>query len=213
MLIAGARGHGLEVLEVLLKSGYSKNDILFFDEDPKRKEQLRNGVRVITDLDGVKTHFQDSNFFCLGVGNPIFRENLLNLLVQLGGKLKPLVLDTSFISYSSCGQFDGMPFSFIGWETTFGKLVLVNTRAHVHHQCQVGEFSEIGPAAILLGNCQVGKKCRIGAGAVVLPGVEIGDQVVVGAGAVVTKDFPDNQILVRIPAAPLPKTRIMIVGF
>ena len=205
MVIAGAGGHGLEVLEVLLKSGYSKNDILFFDEDPKRKEQLLSGVRVITDLDGVRTHFQDSNFFCLGVGNPIFRENLFNLLVQFGGELKPVVSDSSFISHSSSGQFDGMPFSFIGPETKFGQGVLVNTRAHVHHQCRVGEFSEIGPAAILLGNCQVGKKCRIGAGAVVLPGVEIGDQVVVGAGAVVTKNFPDNQILVGIPAAPLQK--------
>lgn len=205
MVIAGAGGHGLEVLEVLLKSGYSKNDILFFDEDPKKKEQLPSGVRVIIDLDRVRTHFQDSNLFCLGVGNPIFRENLYKLLLQVGGELKPLVSDSSFISHSSLGQFDGMPFSFIGPETKFGQGVLVNTRAHVHHQCQMGEFSEIGPAAILLGNCQIGKKCKIGSGAVILPGVVIGDQVVVGVGAVVTKNVSDNEVLVGIPAAPLPK--------
>jgi acetyltransferase-like isoleucine patch superfamily enzyme len=98
-----------------------------------------------------------------------------------------------------------MAFSFVGPQTQLGKGVLVNSRANVHHESVIGEYSEIGPGALILGRVKIGKKCRIGAGAVVLPGVEIGDQVVVGAGAVVTKNVPDNQILVGIPAAPLQK--------
>ena len=40
----------------------------------------------------------------------------------------------------------------------------------------------------------------IGANATVLPGVTIGKNAIVGAGAVVTKDVPDNCIVVDVPA-------------
>ena len=93
-----------------------------------------------------------------------------------------------------------MPFSFIRPETKIGIGVLINTRAHVHHECRVGDFSDIGPGAMLLGNSQAGKRCRIGAGAVLLPGIKLGDDVVVGAGAVVTKDWSNNSKIVGVPA-------------
>ncbi len=203
MVIAGAGGHGLEVLEILFKNGFSKNDILFFDQDLQKSEQFIRGIRVVSDLDEVKRHFSISNFFCLGVGNPAFRESLFSLLGQAGGIFKPLLADSSFLSHSAIGQFDAMPFSFVGPETKIGRGVLINTRAHIHHECEVGDFSDIGPGAMLLGNSQAGKRCRIGAGAVLLPGIKIGDDVIVGAGAVVTKDWPMNSKVVGVPAKSL----------
>lgn len=44
------------------------------------------------------------------------------------------------------------------------------------------------------------KNCWIGAGSTILPGVTVGENSVVGAGAVVTKDVPDNVIVVGNPA-------------
>lgn len=35
MIIAGAEGNGVEVL---LKTGFSKNDILFFEQNPKKND-------------------------------------------------------------------------------------------------------------------------------------------------------------------------------
>jgi sugar O-acyltransferase (sialic acid O-acetyltransferase NeuD family) len=200
MVIAGAGGHGLEVLEVLLKNGVSKNEILFFDEDPKKSYRFIREIRVVFDMSELKQHFITSNAFYLGVGNPTFRENLFKLLNQVGGMFKPLLADSSFLSHSVIGQFDAMPFSFIGPETKIGKGVLINTRAHVHHECKVGDFTDIGPGAMLLGNSQAGKRCRIGAGAVLLPGIKIGDDVIVGTGAVVTKNFDSGSKIVGIPA-------------
>ena len=40
----------------------------------------------------------------------------------------------------------------------------------------------------------------IGGGAIILPGVTIGENAIVGAGSVVTKDVPDNAIVVGNPA-------------
>ena len=40
----------------------------------------------------------------------------------------------------------------------------------------------------------------IGAGAVILPGLTVGERAMVGAGAVVTKDVPDDAVVVGNPA-------------
>ena len=44
------------------------------------------------------------------------------------------------------------------------------------------------------------KNCWVGAGSTILPGVTIGENAVVGAASVVTKDVPDNAIVVGNPA-------------
>ena len=46
----------------------------------------------------------------------------------------------------------------------------------------------------------VKKGASIGANATILPGIKIGQNAMVGAGAVVTKDVPDNAIVVGNPA-------------
>lgn len=90
----------------------------------------------------------------------------------------------------------------------------------------VGKNSMIDMNAVLGGRAIVGANCHIGAGtviagviepasavpvviedgvviganAVVLEGVHIGRNAVIGAGAVVTRDVPDNAVMVGVPA-------------
>lgn len=47
---------------------------------------------------------------------------------------------------------------------------------------------------------RIRRKAWIGAGATILPGITIGENAVVGAASVVTKDVPDNTIVVGNPA-------------
>jgi acetyltransferase-like isoleucine patch superfamily enzyme len=56
----------------------------------------------------------------------------------------------------------------------------------------------------------LGRGCVIGAGAVVLPELSIGSNSVVGAGSVVTKDVPDNCLVLGVPAKVV---RTGIAGF
>ncbi|EGR2796180.1 N-acetyltransferase [Vibrio navarrensis] len=47
---------------------------------------------------------------------------------------------------------------------------------------------------------RVKKRASIGANATILPGITIGENAMVGAGSVVTKDVPENAVVVGNPA-------------
>jgi maltose O-acetyltransferase len=87
----------------------------------------------------------------------------------------------------------------IGAGTMFGPAVQVLTATHpidAAARAAGPEYSK--PIAI-------GRDCWIGGGAIIQPGVTIGDRCIVGAGAVVTRDVPDDTIVVGNPARPLVK--------
>lgn len=67
-----------------------------------------------------------------------------------------------------------------------------------YHQVTIGDIGGQGKAATL------GNNVMLGAGAKVIGDVIIGDNVIVGANAVVTKDVPDNMVVVGNPARFLP---------
>lgn len=50
-----------------------------------------------------------------------------------------------------------------------------------------------------IGCVDIGNDVFIGFGCVVLPGVKIGNRVIVGAGTIVSKDVPDNVVIVGNP--------------
>lgn len=203
MIIAGAGGHGLEVAFILKKIGIPSTDLYYFDEDPSRSQDPLVKDSLILSIEELKNKLRQDSRFVLGVGNPVHREKLFQMLSSLGGNAIGMNCLSNLDSEKPIGYFDALPYSFIGPQTQIGLGVLVNTRAHIHHECVVGDFSEIGPGAIVLGAAKIGSKCRIGAGAILLPGVVLGDEVVVGSGAVVTKSFSQQCVLVGIPAAPL----------
>lgn len=201
MVIAGAGGHGLEVRQTLIQEGINPSEIFFFDENAtqiQRQGINGNGFYEVSEL---KKYFEHNPLFVLGVGNPIYREKLFYMLTSLGGSAFGIGNVFTSQQRNPSFIFDLMPFSFIGPDTKIGQGVLINTRAHIHHECLVGDFSEIGPGAMLLGASKIGRKCRIGAGAIILPEIEIGDEVIVGAGAVVTKNVKGmGKIVKGIPA-------------
>ena len=87
--------------------------------------------------------------------------------------------------------------------TKIGRFVKINTAATVTHECFIGDYATIAPRAILLGRVKISEGAYIGANATILPGMMIGKNSIIGAGAVVTKNVPNGETWVGVPAKRL----------
>jgi len=64
-------------------------------------------------------------------------------------------------------------------------------------------YPRVSPGGFSLEKTRVGRNASIGAGAVVRCGITIGPFAMVGAGSVVTKDVPEDAVVVGVPAERL----------
>ncbi|MCH7408643.1 acetyltransferase [Belliella sp. DSM 111904] len=203
MILVGAGGHALEVLDILEIEG--KLDIKLYDDINPDIISVRN-YRVIKNKLDLLEVFKNDNQFVIAVGNPKHRQALYQFFKSLGGELVSLRSQTSTISkYSSLDYVDVMDQCFIGPYVKIGKGTLINTAANVHHESTLGEFVEIGPGAVILGKVKIGSFTLIGANATILPNIQIGANCVIGAGAVVTKNVSDDSVVYGITVQKLNK--------
>lgn len=86
---------------------------------------------------------------------------------------------------------------FVGDSVMFGPNVTVATAGHPIDpalRLKVGQFNI---------PVHIGNNVWIGANSVILPGITIGDNSVIGAGSIVTKDIPENVVVVGNPCRVL----------
>lgn len=83
------------------------------------------------------------------------------------------------------------------WLITIGDNVTLAPRVHIlAHDASTKKF--LGYTKI--GRVDVGNNVFVGAESVILPGVRIGNNVIIGANSTVTRDIPDNTVVVGSPA-------------
>ena len=81
-----------------------------------------------------------------------------------------------------------------------GAGVIVNSGSIVEHDVQVGAFSHLAPASLLLGECRIGEETLVGGGSVVLPGVSVGNRATIAAGGVAVHEIVDGSVVRGVPA-------------
>jgi sugar O-acyltransferase (sialic acid O-acetyltransferase NeuD family) len=211
MIIAGAKGHAKEVIQVLeaATAGRPVAGVYLFDDvSAGAGETLFGAYPILTTVDQLRAVFRTDRPFVLATGSPASRYALAVKLRAAGGELTSLVAPTVLTGNHGVHLEPGlnlMHHVLITNDVTIGEGTLVNAGAAVHHDVRVGRYNEIGPGARLLGNCRTGDFCRVGAAATLLPGVTVGNHVVVGAGAVVTRDLEDHAVAVGVPARVIKK--------
>jgi serine O-acetyltransferase len=75
------------------------------------------------------------------------------------------------------------------------KEVIIGMNCNISHQVTLG----VANRGVRKGNPVIGNDVYIGPGAKVIGNVHVGNNVAIGANCVVTKDVPDNSVVVGVP--------------
>jgi sugar O-acyltransferase (sialic acid O-acetyltransferase NeuD family) len=203
MLIIGAKGFAKEVLEVVHQLNQLDNLAFYDDINDDISGSLYNKFPILKTTAEASKYFQIvDNRFTIGIGNPVLRKIIYKKFTVLGG------IFTSTISQSGIGNYDisiGEGSNILSGVTISNSVkigigTILYYNSIITHDCVIGDFVEISPCVTILGRCKIGNYCQIGANSTILPDLTIGNNVVVGAGAVVTKNIPDNCVVVGVPA-------------
>lgn len=202
MIVIGAKGFAKELLEILYENGV--HEICFFDDVTKVVPKTLYGkYPVITDIEELAEVLKLSPNFIIGVGGTVIREKVAQKIISVGGRLQSLVSNKASVGHFGTTYSDGTVIlngAIITNDVTIGEGCIINKSSILSHDVTIGNYCEVSPGARLLGRVIIDDYTSVGTNAVILPSVKIGRNCVIGAGAVVTKDVPDNQTVVGIPA-------------
>ncbi len=200
IIVIGAGGHAKVVIDALKKSGAEIQGVA--EIDPKKAGGALLGVPVI---DESALPAPGAVALANGVGSvkdtKARRAAFLRLKEQ-GYRFQTVIHPSGVIGEDVViGEgAEIMAGAVIQPGTRIGANSIVNTRASVDHDCQIGDHVHIAPGAALSGSVMMGDGCHVGAGATVMQGKTIGRGAVVGAGAVVVDDVPPGVTVYGVPA-------------
>ena len=202
MLIIGAKGHAVEVLQCL--NAAEREQVVFFDGITPNSPGYLFGIYPLlhTSTDARSYLANTDSRFILGLGGPSLRRHLAVQFRGWGGILTSVVAPTAVVGPFATfgGGLNIMQHTLVSPTATLGEGVLLNAGAAVHHDSMVGDYCEISPGARILGHCRLGHSCWVGASAVILPGVVVGQEAIIGAGAIVTRSVEAGTTVVGLPA-------------
>ena len=78
--------------------------------------------------------------------------------------------------------------------------IVVNPNARIGNYCRIHQNTTIGNNGHNNLASIFGDYCFIGANSCILGNLELGNNIIISAGSVVTKSFPDNSVLMGVPA-------------
>lgn len=196
--VIGAGGHGKVVADVAERAGWA--DVVFLDARFAAGDSEHAHWPLVAVPEDALTQRCDGYF--VAIGSSAARQQWCEWLMGNGLPLVSLVDPSAVVSEYARIEPGVIVVAgaVINVDSHLSRGVIVNTRACVDHDCQIGAYSHICPATALAGSVTVGTHSWIGIGSQVKQGIHIGDGVMVGAGATVVSDINDGLTVVGTPA-------------
>lgn len=195
LVILGAGGHCLSVIDVATQAGWIVAGLITQPEDRCKLPVPILGTDA--DLPEIRQQYAQA---IVGVGqikSATTRQRLYELLQQCGFTLPVL---KSPLAHVGIGAEVGagtvvMHYALVNACAQVGENCIINSRALVEHETIVGDHCHISTGAILNGAVRVGSGTFVGSGAVVKQGVTIGKNCLIAMGVNITRDVADGSLV------------------
>lgn len=199
--VIGAGGHGKVVADVAERAGWPQ--IVFFDVRFGEGDRAHAYWPLVAVPEDAAVNGCDGYFVAIGNGHvrQQWCEWLQDNDLPLVSLIDPAAVVSNYVTIEAGVLI--VAGAVVNVDSCLSVGAIVNTRASVDHDCHIGPYSHICPAAALAGTVSVGAHSWLGIGSQVKQGVCIGDDVVVGAGATVVSDISNNLTVVGTPARSL----------
>jgi UDP-perosamine 4-acetyltransferase len=208
VVVIGAGGHAKVVIELIRAQG--RYDVVgCTDREPERGDVV--GAPILGSDDVLPALYEQGVRHCfIALGDNALRRKVAAQVTALGFELVNAISPKAVVSPTArLGRGVAvMAGAVINAATVVEDLAIINTRAAVDHDCQIGEAAHVAPRAALAGGVRIGPRALVGAGATVVPGVSVGEATVIGAGATVISNLGPNLVVVGVPAKPLQRPNI-----
>jgi sugar O-acyltransferase (sialic acid O-acetyltransferase NeuD family) len=209
LVLFGAGGHALEVLDVVLKSETIYSSIKFCVSEPSGSQFVN--YELISWKEFLNSSPGES-LVHLAIGDSSARARLTKELELFGFSAHSVVSPLASVSQSAIvdlGCFVG-DFAYIGPRVKLGKSVVINNSVTISHEGIVSDFVTVSPGARINGNVRLGEGVFVGSGAVIKNGdrenqIEVGNYSSIGAGSVVLNNVVSDSTVVGNPAKLISK--------
>lgn len=197
----GAGGHGRE--SIFHTHNLKDFEILFIDDKSKIDKIGKYKVIGLKEFFSLKGYLK---YFNISLSDVKKRHVISEKFINENCKPLSLIAKNSIICENK-GIEEGSiisSYAYIGPNVKTGKFFQMNARAHVHHDCNIGNYVTISPGAICNGNINIEDRVFIGAGALLKNGsnekpLNIGKNSIIGMGSIIIKDVPDNSLVYGNP--------------
>lgn len=199
ILIYGAGGLGVEILDLCHRtSQFSERNILFVD-DVKHDENIL-GVPIAS-FDYATLHFPNSDMI-LASGEPAGRRQMYARAKGAGFNLPSVIDGTATVSrYCEIGEASIICAGCtIAARSKVGANVLTNVDSIIGHDVTVEDSAVLASKVNTGGSCSIASGAMIGMGASIRPRINIGENSLVTIGASVFADVPADVTVVGNPA-------------
>lgn len=202
LIIVGAGGLGRIV-----------HDVLSQDEEVAREYTLagfldtRTNLELPADLQNsvlgspLTYQPQDDEIFIPAIGDPRWRKNLLEPLIQQGASFYSYTRQASIAARARIGQGVFLtPGAVISTDCEIGDYSYIDTYVVVGHDVKIGTHCMLGAMSFLSGSVRVQDGVAIHPRATIAKGVTLGEESTIGIGTVVLKNVPPRVTVFGNPA-------------